>query len=426
MLDVARIRQDFPILSRRVHGDVPLVYLDSAATAQKPLSVIEAESNFYLNSNAAIHRGAHALAELATAAFEESRHKIADFIGATPSQVVFNKNATEGLNTIAYGFSNATAKLRAGSKLNPGEERFVLEVGDEIVVTQMEHHANLVPWQEVALKTGAVLRFIEATDDGRLDLTNLDSVINDRTKVVSVVHQSNLLGTINAVDVIIARAKAVGAWAIIDACQSVPHMPVNVVELGADFLVFSGHKMCGPTGIGVLWGTDEALAALPVFMAGGSMIETVHFDRSTYAKAPQKFEAGTQMAAQVVGLAAAVDYLSALGMSEIAAHEHRLTELAVAALSEIKGVRIIGPNNAVNRGSAISFVVDQLHPHDVGQVLDSRGVAVRVGHHCAWPTCRRFNVPATTRASFYLYNDESEIEPLVSGILAAQKFFGVS
>lgn len=425
MLDVARIRQDFPILSRKVHGDVPLIYLDSAATSQKPLSVIEAESNFYMNSNAAIHRGAHALAEMATAAFEESRQKIADFIGASTKQVVFNKNATEGLNTIAYGFSNASAKHRAGSKLNPGEERFVLEAGDEIVITQMEHHANLVPWQEVALKTGAVLRFIEVTDDGRLDLSNLDSVISERAKVVSVVHQSNLLGTINPLDLIIARAKAVGAWTVVDACQSVPHMPVRVADIGADFLVFSGHKMCGPSGVGVLWGTDEALAALPVFITGGSMIESVHFEHSTFAKAPQKFEAGTQMAAQVVGLGAAVDYLSGIGMDLIAAHEHRLTELAITALGEMKGVRIVGPTDASERGSAISFVVDELHPHDVGQVLDSRGVAVRVGHHCAWPTCRRFNVPATTRASFYLYNDESEIEPLVSGILAAQKFFGV-
>lgn len=425
MLDVARIRQDFPILSRKVHGDVPLIYLDSAATSQKPLSVIEAESNFYLTSNAAIHRGAHALAEIATAAFEDSRRNIAEFIGASPSNIVFNKNATEGLNTIAYGFSNATAKARSGVALPDGERRFVLAEGDEIVLTEMEHHANLVPWQEVALKTGAVLRFIPATDDGRLDVAALGNVITEKTKVVSVVHQSNLLGTINDIEPISAAARSVGAWMIIDACQSVPHMPMNVADLNADFLVFSSHKMLGPTGVGVLWGTDAALDALPVFITGGSMIETVHFDRSTYAKAPQKFEAGTQMAAQVVGLSAAVDYLNSVGMAAIAEHEHRLTELAVAALSELKGVRIIGPRSADHRGSAISFVVDDVHPHDVGQVLDSRGVAVRVGHHCAWPTCRRFNVPATTRASFYLYNDASEIEPLVSGIVAAQKFFGV-
>lgn len=425
MLDVSRIREDFPILSRRVHGDVPLVYLDSAATAQKPLQVIGAESNFYLTANAAIHRGAHALAEIATAQFEESRRAVADFIGANDSNVVFVKNATEGLNAVAYGFSNATAKSRAGSPLRAGEERFVLQVGDEILLTEMEHHANLVPWQEVALKTGAVLRFIPATDDGRLDLNAFAGLLTERTKVVSCVHQSNLLGTVNDVATVAARAREVGAWVVVDACQSVPHMPLDVTTLGADFLIFSGHKMCGPTGVGVLWGTDTALDALPVFITGGSMIETVYFDHSTYAKAPQKFEAGTQMAAQVVGLAAAVNYLKSVGMPAIAEHEHTLTELALAALSELKGVRVIGPTDAANRGSAISFVVDSLHPHDVGQVLDSRGVAVRVGHHCAWPTCRRFNVPATTRASFYLYNEASEIEALTSGIVAAQKFFGV-
>lgn len=425
MLDVSRIRADFPILSRKVHGDVPLVYLDSAATAQKPRVVIDAETDFYLFANAAIHRGAHALAEIATEQFEESRRVIAEFIGATERQIVFVKNATEGLNAVSYGFSNATAKFRAGSKLAQGEERFVLEPGDEIVLSEMEHHANLVPWQEVALKTGASLKFIPATDDGRLALDALPQLLSERTKVVSVVHQSNLLGTINDIAEISAMAKSVGAWMVVDACQSVPHLPLDVTTLGADFVVFSGHKMCGPTGVGVLWGTDEALDALPVFMTGGSMISTVHFDHSTYAKAPQKFEAGTQMAAQVVGLAAATRYLTNVGMAAIAEHEHRLTEVALSALTDLKGVRVIGPTDAENRGSAISFVVESLHPHDVGQVLDSRGVAVRVGHHCAWPTCRRFNVPATTRASFYLYNDVSEIEALASGIVAAQKFFGV-
>lgn len=426
MLDVVRIRQDFPILSRKVHGDVPLVYLDSAATSQKPLAVIEAESQFYLNSNAAIHRGAHALAEIATEQFERSRSNIAAFIGAADSEIVFVKNATEALNLVAYGFSNATAKSRNGAPLLLGESRFVLEPGDEIVLTEMEHHANLVPWQEVALKTGAVLRFIPTTDEGRLDVTSLESIITSKTKVVSVVHQSNLLGTVNPVGVISNRAKAVGAWFVVDACQSVPHMALDVTSLGADFVTFSGHKMCGPTGVGVLWGTTEALDALPVFITGGSMIETVYFDRSTYAKAPAKFEAGTQMAAQIVGLSAAVDYLRAVGMDNIANHEHELTEAALSRMSELTGVRVIGPTDSVDRGSAISFVVEGLHPHDVGQVLDSRGVAVRVGHHCAWPTCRRLNVPATTRASFYLYNDESEIDHLVSGILAAQKFFGVA
>lgn len=424
-LDVARIRQDFPILDRKVHGGVPLVYLDSAATSQKPQVVIDAERNFYEVHNAAVHRGAHALAEESTLAYEEARRDIATFIGAHPDQIVYVKNATEAINIVTYGFSNATAKSRMGHSLADGEERFILNVGDEIVLSEMEHHANLIPWQEVALKTGAVLKFIPLTDDGRLDLTQLNSIVTDKTKVISVVHQSNILGTLNDLAPLSAAAKAVNAWFVVDACQSVPHKALDVASLGADFVAFSGHKMVGPLGIGVLWGSAEALASLPVFITGGSMIKTVHLESSTYADSPTKFEAGTPMAAQAVGLGAAARYLTSVGMDAIEAHEHNLTGLALDALQEIDGLTIIGPTDNVNRGSAISFVVKDIHPHDVGQVLDSKGVAVRVGHHCAWPVCRRYNVPATTRASFYLYNDETEITSLVEGIRAAQKFFGV-
>lgn len=422
-LDVARIRKDFPILERTVRGGRPLVYLDSAATSQKPIAVLDAERAFYETSNAGVHRGAHQLAEEATDAYEGARASIAGFVGARPDDLVFTKNATESLNLAAYAFSNATAKAAfAPDSVDP---RFVLRPGDSIVVSQMEHHANLVPWQEVCAKTGATLRWIGVTDDGRLDLEGLDSVIDATTRVVSVVHQSNILGTINPVAEIMARAHAVGALGIVDACQSVPHMPVDVTTLGADLVAWSGHKMLGPTGIGLLWGRAEVLDAMPPFISGGSMIETVFMEHSTYAPAPKRFEAGTPMVAQAVGLAAAVAYLDDLGMASVAAHEHALTGAALDRLSALRGVRIIGPTENIERGSAVSFVVDGLHPHDVGQFLDDRGVAVRVGHHCAWPTCRRFGVPATTRLSTYVYNDVSDIDVAVEGILAAQSFFGV-
>jgi cysteine desulfurase/selenocysteine lyase len=417
--DVYKVREDFPILADFVHGDIPLVYLDSAATSQKPISVLDAERDFYLHHNGSVHRGAHALAESATMKFEESRRKIADFIGAAPQEIVFTKNATESLNVIAYAFSNATAKKRSGNDANPD---FVLEIGDEILVSEMEHHANLIPWQEVALKTGAVLKFIPLTDDGRLNFT--ENLVTERTRVVAVTHQSNIMGTINDVANIGSVAHRHGAFMVVDACQSVPHMSVNVGQLNADFVAFSGHKMLGPLGIGVLWGRN--LDEVPVFITGGSMIETVYLESSTYAKAPQRFEAGTSMVAQAVGLAAAVDYLSNLGMANIAAHEHGLTELAISALHDIKGVNIIGPQTSKDRGGSISFTVDGIHPHDVGQVLDSVGIAVRVGHHCAWPVCRRYGVPATTRASFYLYNTEAEVDALVKGIYHARKFFGAA
>lgn len=424
MLDVSRIQADFPILDAPVRDGKRLTYLDSAATSQKPFSVIQAESDFYLHSNAPVHRGAYYLGELATEKYEIARATIAKFIGAETSEVVFVRNATEGLNVLAGGFASATAKAAHGNAVSK-EAGFVLKPGDEILLTEMEHHANLIPWQELALKTGAVLKFIPITDEGRLDLTNLNSLLNERTKVLSFTVQSNILGTINPVKTLVDAARKVGAIVILDACQSVPHMPTNVIELGADFLVFSGHKMLGPLGIGVLWGRAEMLDSLPPYNTGGSMIETVYLDRATYAPAPNKFEAGTPAAAAAVGLAAACDYLSNLGMNAVAAHEHALTEAALLQLQEIQGLRIIGPANSVDRGSAISFVVDGIHPHDVGQFLDGQGVAVRVGHHCAWPTCRRLKVPATTRASFYIYNQLSDIVPLVAGIKSAQKFFGV-
>jgi len=422
-LDVERIRKDFPILGRTVRGDRPLVYLDSGATSQKPLAVLDAERAFYETSNAGVHRGAHQLAEEATEVYESSRAAVAGFVGAHADDVVFTKNSTESLNLASYAFSNATAK--AAFSADAVDPRFVLRPGDSIVVTQMEHHANLVPWQEVCAKTGAELRWIGLTDDGRLDLGELDRIVDVTTKVVSVVHQSNILGTVNPVARIMERAKAVGALGVVDASQSVPHLQVAVADLGADLVAWTGHKMLGPTGIGVLWGRREVLEAMPPFITGGSMIETVFMEHSTYAAPPKRFEAGTPMVAQAVGLAAAVRYLEDLGMDNVAAHEHMLAGYALERLAALRGVRVIGPTQNVDRGSAISFVVDGIHPHDVGQFLDDRGVAVRVGHHCAWPTCRRFGVPATTRISPYVYNDTSDIDVAVEGILAAQNFFGV-
>ncbi len=423
-LDVAAIRADFPILARTVRDGRPLVYLDSGATSQKPTAVLDAERDFYERHNAAVHRGAHQLAEEATIAFEDARRTIATFIGGEPDELVFTRNATEALNLLAHAFSSATAKAAHGRW--SGDARFVLTAEDNIVITEMEHHANLVPWQELADKTGVELRWIGLTDEGRLDLSTLDRVIDQRTRVVSFVHQSNLLGTVNDVKRITAAARAVGAFVFLDACQSVPHMPVDVTALGVDAMAWSGHKMLGPTGVGCLWGRRDLLDAMPPFLTGGSMIETVRMEGSTFAKAPQRFEAGVPNMAQAVGLAEAVRYLERVGMDRIAEHEHLLASAAIAALREIDGVRIIGPTDLQDRGGAVSFTVRDIHPHDVGQVLDSLGIAVRVGHHCAWPTCRRFDVPATTRATFYLYNDLSEVSALAAGVRAAQQFFGVA
>ena len=423
-LDARSVREDFPILSRSVRGGGRLVYLDSAATTQKPLAVLDAERDYYLTSNAAVHRGAHQLAEEATEAYEGARARIARFVGARPDDLVFTRNATESLNLMAYAFSNATAKAQQGSPLPEGSARFILREGDEILVTQMEHHANLVPWQEVCAKTGAVLRWIPITADGRLDLSQLGSLVSERTRVLSFTHQSNLLGTVNPIAPLVDAARAVDALVVLDACQSVPHMPLDVSHLGVDAVAWSGHKMLGPTGIGCLWASPDVLDAMPPFITGGSMIETVTMERSTFAEPPKRFEAGVPMVAQAVGLAAACDYLDALGMEKVAAHEAALTAYALEGLAQVPGVTVVGPTDLIDRGSAISFVVDGVHPHDVGQVLDSKGIAVRVGHHCAWPGCRAMDVPATTRISTYVYNDVDDVDDFIEALGHVREVFG--
>jgi cysteine desulfurase/selenocysteine lyase len=420
-LDVARIRKDFPILERTVRGGQPLAYLDSANTSQKPRQVIDALTEFYERHNANIHRATHELGEEATEAYEGARIKAAQFIGAADeTEVIFTKNISEGINLVAYSMGNASA---GGS----GPDRFRLGPGDEIVITEMEHHSNIVPWQLLCERTGATLRWFNVTGwDGQLDLPAAGELINERTKLVALVHQSNVLGTVNPVREIADRAHAVGALVLVDAAQSVPHMPVDVAELGADFLGFTGHKLCGPTGIGVLWGRRELLDEMPPFLGGGEMIETVWMERSTYAPPPHKFEAGTMPIAQAVGLGAAMDYLNEIGLDAVHAHEQQLLARALPALAGIEGVRIMGPATPANRGAAISFEVDGVHPHDVSQVLDENGIAVRAGHHCAWPLHRALGVQASTRASFYLYNTLDEVDALAEGIRQAQRFFQVA
>ncbi|MDQ2707994.1 MAG: cysteine desulfurase [Actinomycetota bacterium] len=418
-IDTAKLRADFPLLSRRVRDNKPLVYLDSGATSQRPRQVLDAERAFLEQHNAAVHRGAHQLAEEATDAYESARARIAAFVGAEPGEVVFTKNATEGINLVAYALGNASI----GAVDPDVAARFALGPGDEIVVTEMEHHANLVPWQELCRRTGATLRWFGVTDGGRLDLDS--DPITARTKLVAFTHQSNVLGTVNPVAELVGRARAVNALVVLDACQSVPHSPVNLAALGVDFAVFSGHKMLGPSGVGVLYGREDLLAVMPPFLTGGSMIELVRMESSSYAPPPQRFEAGVPMTSQAVGLAAAVDYLSAIGMDRVAEHERMLTEAALAGLAEVPGVRVIGPLDLEHRGGAVSFLVDEVHAHDVGQVLDDRGVAVRVGHHCAWPLHRRFGMAATVRASFAVYNTLDEVDALMDGVRAARSFFGV-
>lgn len=419
--EVARIRGDFPILARTVREGRPLVYLDSGATSQKPARVLDAEREWYERLNAAPHRGAHALSEEGTEAYESARRTVAAFVGARPGQLVFTKNATEALNLVAYAFSNASTGGGGGSG-----DRFRLGPGDEIVVTEMEHHANLIPWQELARRTGATLRWIGVGDDGRLTLDAVDTVISERTKVVSFTHQSNVLGTITPVRRLAALAREVGALSVLDACQSVPHMPIDAAALGVDLLAFSGHKMLGPMGIGALWGRAEVLDEMPVFLTGGSMIETVTMESATYAPVPQKFEAGVPNAAQAVGLAAACDYLTDLGMSRVAAHEHLLTTRILEGLAERPWVRVVGPTDFVDRGGAVSFVVDGVHAHDVGQVLDHDGIAVRVGHHCAWPLHRRMGATATTRVSVHAYTSLEEIELFLAALDTVPAVFGLA
>ena len=410
-LDVEAIRADFPALARTVRNDKPLIYLDSGATSQKPRQVLDAEREFYELHNSAAHRGTHLLGEEATDVYESARAKVAAFIGADAGEVVFTKNATEAINLVAFALS--------------GAGRLQVQPGDEILITEMEHHANLVPWQQLCERTGATLRWLNVTPDGRLDLDNLDDLLTERTKLVAVTHQSNVTGAIPPVTEIAAAAHERGALVLADAAQSVPHQPVDVAALGVDFLAFSSHKMLGPYGIGVLFGRAELLEAMPPFLTGGSMIEVVRMEGSTFLPPPQRFEPGVPAVAEAAGLAAAVDYLSALGMGNVAAHEESLTAHALDTLREMPGVRILGPDTTKDRGGAVAFEVDGVHPHDVGQVLDELGIAVRTGHHCAWPLHRALGVQASTRATFYVYNTHAEVEELAEGIRYAQRFFGV-
>ncbi|BDY31708.1 cysteine desulfurase [Mycolicibacterium mageritense] len=405
---LAEVRADFPILNRVMRGGNQLAYLDSGATSQKPLQVLDAERTFLLNSNGAVHRGAHQLMEESTDAYEQGRADIAAFVGADDDELVFTKNATEAINLVAYVL---------------GDKRFDRAVGpgDVIVTTELEHHANLIPWQELAERTGATLRWYGVTDDGRIDLDSLR--LDESVKLVAFSHHSNVTGAVAPVAELVNRAKAVGALTVLDACQSVPHQPVDFHALDVDFAAFSGHKMLGPTGIGVLYGRRDLLNAMPPFITGGSMIETVTMEKTTYAPAPQRFEAGTPMTSQVVGLAAAARYLNALGMDAVEAHEAELVAAALDGLSGLPQVRVIGPTTMAQRGSPVSFVVDGIHAHDVGQVLDDDGVAVRVGHHCAWPLHRRFGIAATARASFAVYNTLDEVDRLVAGVKRAVEFF---
>ena len=406
------LRKDFPILQRVLHDGKPLVYLDNAATSQKPRQVLDALNAYYERHNANVHRGVHVLAEEATALYEGARDKVAAFINApSRNEVIFTKNASESLNLVA-------------NMLGWADEPYRVDADAEIVITEMEHHSNIVPWQLLSQRTGAKLKWFGLTDEGRLDLSNLDELITEQTKIVSFTLVSNLLGTVNPVEAIVRRAQAVGALVLIDASQAAPHMVVDVQALEADFVAFTGHKMLGPTGIGVLWGRQELLEDLPPFLGGGEMIETVTMGSSTYAPAPHKFEAGTPPIAQAVGFGAAIDYLSAIGMERIAEHEHAITEYAVQRLLEVPDLRIIGPRTAVDRGAAISFVLGDIHPHDVGQVLDEQGIAVRVGHHCARPVCLRYGIPATTRASFYLYSTPADVDALIDGLHHVRNFFG--
>ena len=410
--DVNAIREQFPILQRTVRGDKPLVYLDSGATSQRPLPVWKAEEEFVLHTNAPVHRGSYQLAEEADDAYESARQAIAAFVGADRDEIAFTKNATEALNEVAYALSDE----RAGD-LYVGE-------GDTVVITELEHHANLVPWQELCARTGATLKWYSMTEDGRIDLDSLE--LDDSVKVVAFTHQSNVTGAVADVNELLRRARAVDAMVVLDACQSVPHMAVDFHALDVDFAAFSGHKMCGPSGVGVLYGKEELLKKLPPFLTGGSMIEIVKMEETTFAEPPTRFEAGTQMTSQVVGLGAAVKFLEEVGMDNIHAHEKKLTERALRQLKEIPGLRIIGPETTENRGGAISFTVEGVHPHDLGQVLDDHGVSIRVGHHCAWPLHRACDAQSTARASFYLYNTEEEVDKLVDAIKAAREFFGVA
>jgi cysteine desulfurase / selenocysteine lyase len=411
-VDLSKYKKDFPIFARKVRGGNPLIYLDSGATSQKPESVISAEANFYRTINAAVHRGAHLLAEEASEAYESARANVAKFIGANTDEVVFTKSATESLNMVAYSLGN------------PGSTPHI-SAGDEIVVSEMEHHANLIPWQQLAKRTGAKLTWFSITKDGRLDLSDISKVITKKTKIVAITHQSNVFGTIVPLTEITKAAHSVGALVVLDACQSAPHFLIDVKKLDVDFLAFSGHKTLGPTGVGVLWGKAEVLEKLEPALFGGSMVDSVTMEGATWASAPRKFEAGVPNMAQAVGLSAAIDYLNMVGMDKIFEHEQELTQQLLTGLSKISGVNVVGPLDMKDRGGVISFTVDGVHPHDVGQVLDQYGIAVRTGHHCAWPLMKKLNLVGTTRASFHLYNDSDDINALLETIEKVKSYFKV-
>lgn len=407
MLDVTKIRQDFPILQRATHDSVPLIYLDSTATSQKPLVVIEAMNEYYRRSNANIHRGVHTLAEEATAMYEEAREKIAKFINAPSArQVVYTRNTTESVNLVAYTWARAN-----------------LKAGDLVILTEMEHHSNLVPWYMLQTERGIELEFIPVTENGLLDLETYKTLLSRTPKLVAFTHMSNVLGTINPAAEIIRLAHEAGAVTLVDGAQSVPHFKVDVQQLDADFYAFSAHKMCGPTGIGVLYGKSALLEAMPPFLGGGDMIKEVKLRSFKPNALPYKFEAGTPAIAEAVGFGAAVDYLSGIGMDNISAHEHAITEYALERLEEIPGVKVFGPG-AQHKGGVAAFTLDGVHPHDVAQILDRDGIAVRAGHHCAQPLHEKFGIPATSRASFYLYNTKDEVDLLVNGIYKVKELFG--
>lgn len=405
-LDVWRLREDFPILSRMVNGK-PLVYLDNAATTQKPRSVIQSLVDYYENFNANVHRGVHTLSMEATDMTEAARRKVADFINADdPETVIWTRNATEGMNLVAYGWGRAN-----------------IEAGDEIVTTRMEHHSNLVPWQEIASERGAVIRFLPLAADGSLDLTDVDEIITDKTKLLTFTHVSNSLGTINPARYLTEKAHSVGAVVLVDGAQSVPHMPVDVQEIGCDFLSFSGHKMMGPTGIGALYGRRNLLERMQPFLTGGEMVLQVTYESASWAGLPWKFEAGTPNIADSIGMGAAVDYLSAVGMDNVREHEKRITKYALTRFEEIEEVDVFGPGDPDLRGGVVSFHTSELHPHDLGTYLDQHGIAVRTGHHCTMPLMTTLGVPATARASFYVYNTEEEVDALVDGVRGGLRYF---
>jgi len=417
-LDAAALRADFPLLGERVNGE-RLVYLDSGATSQKPQAVIDAEVDFLTRANSAVHRGAHTLAAEATELFEDARTTVAGFVGARPEQLVWTSGATAGLNLVAYSIGNASVGRGA-----PESARFALRPGDEIVVTETEHHANLIPWQELAARTGAVLRHIPVQDDGALDMDAAATVIGERTRVVGFTHVSNVLGIVNPVAELVALAQAVGAVTVLDACQSAPHLPLDFPSLGVDLAVFSGHKMLGPYGVGGLYGRADVLEALPPFLTGGSMITTVTLDEASYLPPPQRFEAGTQPVSQAIGLAAAVRYLDGVGMQAVHAHERVLEARMGEGLRAIPGVRLLGDAAGAERVGLWSFDVEGVHAHDVGQFLDARGVAVRVGHHCAQPLHRRFGLTASVRASTALYNTPDDVDVFLDALSGVRAFFG--